>query len=134
MRRLILFALLLTGLTLLACRSNEPQIWLEVNEIDLGDVANGDVISREIAVRNAGDAALVVDSVITSCGCTQASMNAMSIEPGDSTILHIEFDSGAHGPDLNGLLVRQIFINSNDPRQPEALIEVSANVLAQGTG
>jgi hypothetical protein len=131
MRKLIVLFLLFTGLIVVACSSNKPQISLEVTEIDLGDVINGEVIIRDVVVRNEGDAALVVDAVSTSCGCTQASLNSMSIEPGDSTNLHIEFDSGAHGPDLNGLLVRQIFINSNDPQQPEALIELAANVVAQ---
>jgi hypothetical protein len=122
MRKLVVFFLLFTGLLLVACNSDEPQISLELTEIDLGDVVNGEVVIRDVTVRNEGSAALVVDAISTSCGCTQATLNSMNIQPGDSATLHIEFDSGAHGPDLNGPL-----------EQPEALIELAANVLAQGS-
>ena len=133
MRKLILIFLLFTGLFLVACKSKAPQISLELTEIDLGDVVNGEVIIRDVVVRNEGDAALVVDTVSTSCGCTQATLEPMTLAPGQDATLHIEFDSGAHGPDLNGSLVRQVFINSNDPQQPEALIELSANVMAKNS-
>jgi hypothetical protein len=42
--------------------------------------------------------------------------------------LHIEFDSGFHGPDLTGPLIRQVFIKSNDLQRPELQVELSVNV------
>jgi hypothetical protein len=42
--------------------------------------------------------------------------------------LHIELDAGAHGPELTGRLVRQVFINSNDPAQPEVTVELVVNI------
>lgn len=119
-----LLALLLAG-----CASSKPEIVLELEQYDFGDVVNGDVEKLDINVQNAGAAPLLVDSVSTSCGCTKASLDSMSIPPGGSALLHIEFDSGAHGPELTGELIRQVFINSNDPANPEVVVELSANII-----
>jgi len=80
-------------------------------------------------VRNIGQKPLVVDSVSTSCGCTSATLEPMTIDPGETANLHIELDSGAHGDELTGPLIRQVFIASNDPQQPEAQVELSVDIL-----
>jgi hypothetical protein len=123
-----LLFLILTGLILSACAGKQPQINVEAIETDWGHVVNGDILSRDVTVRNDGTAPLVVDSISTSCSCTSADLTPMTIEPGGTGTLHIEFDSGAHGPDLTGQLIRQVFIISNDPEQPEAEIELSVFV------
>ncbi|MFQ5614855.1 MAG: DUF1573 domain-containing protein [Anaerolineales bacterium] len=127
MRRLLF--LLLFSLILAACTNGQPSLVLGTEKLELGDVVNGEIVSQEVAVRNEGDAPLVVEAVSTSCGCTQATLEPMTIQPGGSAVLHIEFDSGAHGPDLTGMLVRQVFIASNDPELPEAVLAISANIL-----
>lgn len=124
---------LIFGLLLAACTAKQPRIALETGHIFFGDVTNGEVIRQDIAVRNEGDAPLEVAAISTSCGCTQATLDPMTIQPGGSANLHVEFDSGAHGSGLNGPVLRQIFIASNDPKQPEAVVELSANVLAQAS-
>jgi hypothetical protein len=94
-----------------------------------GNVINGEVIVREISVQNKGQGDLIIEAVSTSCGCTQASIEPMTIPPGSSGTLTVEFDSGAHGPELTGELIRQVFIASNSPEQPETVLELAANIL-----
>lgn len=132
MRRILLPLLLLVvlGGVLAACSSGTPQIAVEMQELDLGDVPNGTIASRDLAVRNSGDSMLVVETISTSCGCTTATLEPMQLAPGENGTLHIEYDAGAHGPELTGPLVRQIFINSNDPEQPEVTVELAVNVTA----
>ncbi len=129
MKRLTIIVLVFAGFLLAACNGDQPQISLESTNLDLGDVVNGEIIERDLMVRNAGSGTLVVESVSTSCGCTSATLEPMTISPAGDAILHIEFDSGAHGPDENGQLTRQIFISSNDPQQPDMIVELAANVL-----
>ena len=112
-----------------ACGSKQPNLGLETDTFDFGDVVNGDIVSREVVVRNEGRASLVVEAVTTSCGCTTATLEPMPVPAGGTATLHIEFDSGAHGPDANGELMRQVFVASNDPDQPEAQVRFTANVL-----
>lgn len=130
-RRILLPLLLLAVLSgaLAACTGGTPQIAVETQEIDLGDVPNGTIATRDVAVRNAGDGMLVVDTLSTSCGCTTATLEPMQLAPGESGTLHIAYDSAAHGPDLTGPLVRQVFINSNDPARPEVTVELAVNVI-----
>jgi uncharacterized protein YcfL len=128
-----LVALVVISFLLAACNSGQPNITVEATSLDLGDVVNGDIVSRDLTLTNEGDADLVIDSIITSCTCTQASVNPMTIAPNQSGVLHIEFDSGFHGPDLTGPLIRQVFINSNDPRQPEFKVELIVNVEARNS-
>ena len=126
----VLFLALLGLLALAACSGGEPQIDLETTRLELGDVPNGQVVGRDVTVQNAGSQTLVVQEISTSCGCTSATLEPMQLAPGESGVLHIEFDSGAHGEELRGPLVRQVFLNSNDPAQPEATVELAANVVA----
>jgi hypothetical protein len=125
-----LFLLLLIAFSALVagCGSGEPEIVAETGHIDLGDVPNGEIAARELAVSNAGDALLVVETVSTTCGCTSARLEPMQIAPGESATLYITYDSGAHGPELRGSQLRQILIASNDPVQPELVVELSVNV------
>ncbi len=124
----IFFTLLLTGLFLAACGGKQPQMAVETVDADWGHVVNGDILSRDLTVRNEGQANLVIDSVTTSCSCTQATVIPMTLAPGESGVLHIEFDSGAHGPELTGELIRQVFVTSNDPEQPETQVEFTVFV------
>lgn len=136
MQRIILLLFLIAAAAALAaCSRGEPQIVVETLQFDLGNVPNGEIAARDLIVRNAGDSLLVVEGISTSCGCTTASLEPMTLAPGASGTLHIEYDAGAHGPELTGALVRQVFINSNDPAQPEVTVELAVNIVpAQQSG
>ena len=123
----------LMGLLLSACSSGQAKIALERERIDVGEVVNGEIVTRQMSVSNGGNANLVIDAVTTSCGCTKASLEPVTIPPGGSGLLTIEFDSGAHGEELTGSLIRQIFIASNDPQQPEVQVELAAEILPRNS-
>jgi hypothetical protein len=129
MRLKPLTAFVLVGLFLAACSGGQPRLNFETTHFDFGDVVNGEIPSRDILVSNEGDLPVIVQSVSTTCGCTKATLEPMTIPGGGSPNLHITFDSGAHGPELEGQVIRQIFITSNDPEQPEAMVEFTANVI-----
>lgn len=129
MNKFILLSILLLSVMSLAACAGAPALTLETTNLSLGDVVNGEIANHDVMVKNTGSESLVVESVSTSCGCTTATLEPLTIEPGASGVLHIELDSGAHGPELTGPLVRQVFITSNDPQQPEAQVELTVNIL-----
>ena len=129
LRVLALVIGLATMSALLSACGGQPQILVTENNLELGDVVNGEVITREVSVQNNGQADLIIEAVTTSCGCTQATLEPMTIPAGSSGTLSIEFDSGAHGPELTGPFMRQVFIASNDPQQPEVVVELATNIL-----
>lgn len=111
-----------------AATEGTPRVALGATLLQLGDLPNGVIAERNVAVTNSGDAPLVVDSITTSCGCTSAVLDPMTLAPGEQGTLHISFDSGAHGPDLRGELMRRVILTTNDPAQPEAIVELKANI------
>ena len=120
------------ALLLAACSSGSADLVIEQTSIDLGQVTNGEVRSMEIPLRNAGSSELVIESVTTSCGCTSAEVSPMTIQPGESGLLLVQFDSGAHGPESNGPVMRQVFIASNDSDEPEMEFRFTAEVIPAG--
>jgi hypothetical protein len=124
-----LVGMLLAASLLASCAGGSADLVLDEIEADLGEVINGDVVTLEIPVRNSGSNELIIEAVTTSCGCTSAEVRPTRIGPGSEGVLHIRFDSGAHGPQANGLVMRQIFIASNDPDQPEAEFRILADVI-----
>jgi len=117
------------GFLLAACGGGEPEISLPQSETDLGVVTNGEIRTVEIPVENPGSGDLVIEAVTTSCGCTSAEITPSVIPAGGSGTLVIRYDSGAHGPDEVGTVMRQVFIASNDPDQPEIEFRFTAEIV-----
>ncbi len=132
MQKLIHFLFLfLTAIVLSACQQAQPVLVADVLTYDFGDVVNGEVVSHDFLLRNEGSAPLIVETVITTCGCTTATLEPMTIQAGESGKVHVTFDSGAHGPDLRGAIVREIFITTNDLKQPETILEITAKIIGK---
>jgi len=130
--RRFLSVLILAGAAvalLAACSPREPDIRLDQSQIDLGQVVNGEVRTFEVSVLNQGNTNLVIEAVSTSCGCTSAQVIPAALEPGERGLLQVTFDSGAHGPEELGPVMRQVFIASNDPDQPELDFRFTAEIL-----
>jgi hypothetical protein len=119
-------------LLLAACSSGTPDLILEKQEVDLGQIVNGEVRDLQVSIENQGGADLIIEAVSTSCGCTSAEVVPSTILPGESGLLKISYDSGAHGLEANGPVMRQIFIASNDPDHPEVEFRLLADVLPSG--
>lgn len=121
----VLFAALLA-----ACGGGAPDIDLAQTQTDLGVVTNGEIRTLEIPVQNLGSGDLIIEAVTTSCGCTSAAITPEVIPPGGSGTLAIRYDSGAHGPDEVGSVMRQVFIASNDPSDPEVEFRFTAEIIS----
>ena len=112
------------------CAPALPDIALERAEVDLGNVPNGEVRSFKVVVANRGQGDLVIEAVTTTCGCTTASIEPGVIPPGGTGDLIIHYDSGAHGADFSGQVARQVFVDTNDPDEPEVEFSFTAMVVA----
>ena len=129
MKLMVATLVLLLAVLLAACGGGTPDIELAESQTDLGVVTNGETPTIEIAVRNLGEGDLVIEGVSTSCGCTSASITPEVIPAGGTGTLAIRYDSGAHGPDEVGPVMRQIFIASNDPDEAEFEFRLIADVI-----
>jgi hypothetical protein len=129
MRRPVLRALLPVLLIwLLAACTAAPAIVVEPAAYDFGGIRPTEPASATLAVRNAGDSDLEITGVSTSCGCTTANLSRTALASGETADLKITFDPQAH-PGLYGPLLRIVYLESNDPTQPELEIPVTVDVL-----
>jgi len=124
--------------------AERPQIVLEPQQIDLGDVSTKEgKLETRIAIKNTGQKELIVDSLSTSCGCTTVSVVnngqegpvfgtgtppegwSTTIRPGETAELRVYYDPTFH-QDARGPMMREIYVSSNDPVDPvvKAAIEL----------
>jgi len=104
--------------------SGNPNIWIEVTELDFGLVHTGVFHTRALEVSNIGPANL---QLTAACDRPEfgVSPNQISIPPFGSAILSVNLLSQVEG-NLNGNLI----IISNDPLSPSIQRQVSANLIA----
>ena len=129
MKKLLPFVLLIFVILLTACGQKPPKIELEFTRFDFGNVINGEIVEQEVAVKNVGGEDLYVSEVLTTCGCTTASIEPRVIPSGGEATLQVTFDSGAHGPYLEGEVIRRVILVTNDPDHFEATVDFVANIL-----
>jgi hypothetical protein len=92
--------------------SAAPQILVEQPVFDFGAITNGSEILHDFVIRNAGDADLEINRVISSCSvCLKAKLEKYKIPPGGASLLHTCLDLRS----FSGPISRSITIESNDP-------------------
>lgn len=93
---------------------------------DFGKVPPGETRQHEFVYRNLGSVPLEVKQVRTSCGCTTTGEWDRRVEPGESGRVTIKFSSGNY----SGELQRNVTLVTNDPRQPQLVLQVKAQIWA----
>ncbi len=98
-------------------------------------------VTKSFTVRNIGRAPLLITGISTSCGCTSAKIESTSARigkeellPGEETELLVTFDPNLMEERLKGEIYRVVYVKSNDPKQPEAEIEIRATLEEEDEG
>jgi rhodanese-related sulfurtransferase len=129
MKYVILIIAFTTIIFITGCSAAPPNIALSTNSYDLGDInPDGGVITETFFIKNIGDSPLIIESVSTSCGCTEAEVDSKEIPSGGQTKLIINYDPSVH-PGLVGKIKRIVYIQSNDPLNKEVELELVGNSL-----
>ncbi len=108
---------------------NLPKIEITPQYFDFGEVEDGQVLEYSFLVKNVGAKVLEIKRVATSCTCTTAEVKKDKLAPGERVDLLVKYDSGAmpghHG---RGKQERIIYVQSNDPLNPQVEVTIYANV------
>jgi hypothetical protein len=123
-RRAVLAAVALLAAAAAAAENPAPRIRVEPVSFDFGQALPEKTLRKDFTIRNFGDAALVIEGVSTTCGCTAALPEERRVEPGGSTLLRVTFETRRY----SGKVERRVIVRSNDPRTPVAEVRVSATV------
>ncbi len=120
--RLLIFTFIIWGTAVSAQQG--PQIVFENNEYNFGDIVQGDTVSYKFTFTNSGDVPLILENVITTCGCTATKWPRDPVAPGKTAEIVVNFDSKTK----YGIQRKIIRVRSN-ATTPEYLLYLSGNVL-----
>jgi hypothetical protein len=105
----------------------DPILTFNESQHDFGTVKEGQVVDYTFKFKNSGKGLLEVKKISTSCGCTVALISSKIIKPGEEGTLRVEFDTKK----LEGKINRNITIQSNDPKEPNKVLLIFADIIRE---
>jgi hypothetical protein len=96
---------------------NGPILSLDKELHDYGVIDYGSNGNSEFIIKNTGNKILVISDIKSNCGCTIVNSRKKTIEPGDSSVIRVKYDTKRPGA-----INKKIFIISNDIYNPEKTI------------
>jgi hypothetical protein len=105
--------------------STGPRLSAAPSAFDFGNVLPQKTLHRDVALRNVGDAELVITNVFTTCDCTVVGDYARRLAPGAGTSLRIQLTT----PAREGRTEQRVAIETNDPERPQVEVTVAATVV-----
>jgi hypothetical protein len=104
--------------------SDTASIFFREYEHNFGKIAEGEKVGCVFTFENRGTAPLVVNSAVTSCGCTVPKFDKKPVPPGGTGTLEVIFDSSGRG----GVQTKTITVKSNATK-PLVLLRITGEVV-----
>ncbi|MDJ0838563.1 MAG: DUF1573 domain-containing protein [Acidobacteriota bacterium] len=101
-----------------------PKLKMDKPLHDFGDIDKGKKVNAVFKFENAGDEALEILDVGTSCGCTTAKPAKTVYQPGEKGEIPVEFNSQR----FNGPITKRITITTNDAETPKTVVTIKGFV------
>lgn len=105
-----------------AFETNGPEIKFEFKVHDFGTLQQGGDGTIDFKFKNVGNAALVLNNVKASCGCTTPNWPKNAIKPGEEAIIKVTYDTKRLGP-----INKNITVYSNANESP-LVLKIKGNV------
>lgn len=109
---------------------DRPTSILEITpgSYDFGEVVQGEILSKDISIRNVSDQAIRITRVIASCSCSKADVLRHSLRPGESTSLELEWSTEERRGKVD-LSLNLVVAEENRPGLKHFSVELSADVV-----
>ena len=106
--------------------ANAPAFKVASTTYDLGKIKGSTQNEVEFKFTNEGKSDLILRYIRASCGCTavQQGSQGVGIKPGESSSIKATFNSGSY----NGKVTKTIYVYSNDPKNSEVVLMLTADV------
>lgn len=101
----------------------EAEITFSENEYVFGSVKKGKEISHIFEYTNTGNAPLIINDVIASCGCTVPSFSTEPVYAGEKGTVKVTFDTKGY----KGLQTKTITVKSN-AKNSTVLLRIIAQI------
>tara|TARA_B100001094_G_scaffold107111_1_gene103145 strand:- start:4326 stop:4724 length:399 start_codon:yes stop_codon:yes gene_type:complete len=125
MKRLLLIICLVSFVIPMHSQEKTAEISFKETIIDFGTIENGVDGKRTFEFKNIGNAPLVFSRIFSSCGCTIPKKPEKPIQPGESGIIEVEYDTKR-----TGLFQKAITVNSN-AKTPNIILRIKGEVLPE---
>ena len=125
MKRLLLIICLVSFVIPMHSKEKTAEISFKETIIDFGTIENGVDGKRTFEFKNIGNAPLVFSRIFSSCGCTIPKKPEKPIQPGESGIIEVEYDTKR-----TGLFQKAITVNSN-AKTPNIILRIKGEVLPE---
>jgi len=94
---------------------------------DFGTIKEGQVVVYTFKFKNTGKGVLEIKNVSTSCSCIAALISSKKLEQGKEGTIRVELDT----KDREGKMNRNITIQSNDPKEPNKVLLIFAEIIRE---
>ena len=101
-----------------------PKIRFDKTFHDFGVIKQGEKVSAVFIIRNEGVDELQLFKIRPSCGCTISELDKKTLKNGESTKLHITFDSAGK----DGIQEKHINLYTNDPYNHNVVVTIKAKI------
>lgn len=125
MKRILLIMCLVLYTIPLQSQEESAEISFKETIIDYGTIENGVDGKRTFEFKNIGNAPLIFSRIISSCGCTIPKKPEQPIQPGESGIIEVEYDTKR-----TGLFQKAITVNSN-AKTPNIILRIKGEILPE---
>ncbi len=105
-------------------KKKAPVLELENRQVDLGDMASGEVKKFTLTYRNTGIDTLKIRAVRNACDCIALKIDTPSVPPGGEGRISAVFDSEGR----TGKQDRYLTIISNSPTTQQTVCRITANI------
>jgi len=104
--------------------SQPPTISISEEEWDFGKIKEDERPVHIFTIKNTGKEELIISRARASCGCTATMLSSDNIKPGQSAELQVTFNPTG----FNGIVKKDVYIESNDPQLPKTKVTIIAEV------
>lgn len=104
--------------------SKAPRLALPQEILDFGRFKSGTIVEKQVVFSNTGKKELMIRSIQSNCQCVVATLSKMSIAPGKSEVLTIQFN----GEQRKATQQKFITVYSNDPVNPVQRLSIAAYI------
>lgn len=99
------------------------------SEYDFGQITKADgKVSTVFEIENHGKEPLELSNITTSCSCTSAEIDKTELNFNEVAKLTVTFDPNYHA-EPEGRFERVIYVETNDPDQPEMQFKIYIEIL-----
>jgi hypothetical protein len=104
--------------------ANAPQAKFENTTYNFGTVKEGQKVEYDFMLKNEGKTDLLFRKFETTCGCTIVNTKDMKVKAGESSSLHVVFDTTGKKNVQN----KTVTVVSNDPKNPRLTLWIKGSV------